>query len=565
MILTPDYLSLDFNTALEKLKSELKKSDTFKDYNYNGSNISILMELMSYFSDLNTFFSNKMFKNVFSETSDIYECVNRLSRQKGYEPKGKRSGRATINLTIDNIHVGDIIKVYPWKQFDSGRLTESEEQIKYSTISTTEGISTGTSHTIEVPIKQGEVLNLTGFTGEDLIDNELILPSDYAYDNEINDTNPSIQLSVNGVIWNRISDFFNEIDPLTNEDNVYMFIYDKYERNKISFNSTRNVPEKSDIIEITALKSLGVNGSIGADSDEEWTFDNTKNVEINYNNVLSFIDNDSLSLSLTAASIGASDPETIAEIKNNSQSNMHSQFRNITSTDYISHLTERSDIIMANAWGEQEISPSGGSIQEYNKVHLSTIPNEWNNSTIQTSASNFTTNWGTSASIMLPSEYSNSWSNELKIYLLPRKMMTSYEVFSLPELVYFSFKIGIRINRLYVFSNVKQDVLDKLIYYFRSANQNFNSIINFNDISEYILDLNNISSDNNYLNILGIRNLNIRDINTSKIIYESNQQNNFPYWADSQYVGENQLRRIQLGYNQFPILSSDTTSIIEEI
>jgi hypothetical protein len=60
---TPEYLSIDFLSLIEKFKTELRNSDVFKDYNFEGSNIAILMELNAYVSELNTFFINKVAKN----------------------------------------------------------------------------------------------------------------------------------------------------------------------------------------------------------------------------------------------------------------------------------------------------------------------------------------------------------------------------------------------------------------------------------------------------------------------------------------------------------------------
>ena len=57
----------------------------------------------------------------------------------------------------------------------------------------------------------------------------------------------------------------------------------------------------------------------------------------------------------------------------------------------------------------------------------------------------------------------------------------------------------------------------------------------------------------------------MRDINISESVFESNTIGNYPYWVESSYTGkDNQLRKIQLGLNQFPILSHDTLLIQEE-
>ena len=81
---TPDYLNIDYNTYVAKFKELLAQSDIYRDFDFEGSNISLILEMMAYYGDVNTYFINKIAKNVYMETADIYECVNRLARQTGY-------------------------------------------------------------------------------------------------------------------------------------------------------------------------------------------------------------------------------------------------------------------------------------------------------------------------------------------------------------------------------------------------------------------------------------------------------------------------------------------------
>jgi hypothetical protein len=567
---TPEYLSIDFISLIEKFKTELGKSDIFKDYDFEGSNIAILMELNAYVSELNTFFINKVAKNTFLETADVYEAANRLARQQGYEAKGTRSARCTIQLTVSGANAGDIIRVLPWKQLNSGRSDIDGNEILFATTASVQVTAAGGLQTIDVPIRQGELITLTGYTGDDLIDNELILPTEYGYDDDLTDEYPSIRVAVNDIQWTRLSDFY--LDVLTpNSDDVYMFIYDRYRRNKVVFNQGRNVPAETDTISIIALDSLGTNGSIGADVDETWSIESTELVEITPSGGIPYyVNNDTLTISLTTASIGAAAAETIDEIRFNSQSALRAQFRNVNANAYNSYLSARSDVIKANAYGEQDLVPSGaGDPEEYNVVHISVIPEAYASNTIQVSAGSFTTDWGLTGSIDVPTVYSTSWADELLLYLRPRKMICAYEIMEVPDLVYFSFEIGIRKKRIYEFIDIQTDVLAKLVYYFREENQEFNSEIDFNDITEYLVDTTEVAPDNNFENIRGIRNLNIRDINVSKTVYEYNvnpdNPNLFPKWTIAPWTNrDNMLRPIQLGLNQFPYLSSDTVRIVEE-
>lgn len=565
---SPEYLSLDFLTLIEKFKTELESSDIFKDYDFEGSNISTLIELNAYISELWVYYANKIAKNTFLETADVYEAANRLSRQIGYEPKGTRAARCTIQVAVSGTQAGDILRVLSWKQLDSGRQDTDGNQIQFATTSSVQVTASGTSTTINIPVRQGEIVDLTGYTGDDLIDNELILPQEYGYDDDLTDTVPSVRLTVNDTEWTRLSDFY--LDTIDDSDDVYMFVYDRYRRNKIVFNSAFNVPTTSDDIALKVLDSLGEDGSIGADSDETWSILSDELIELTRGITTSYVDNDNISISLSAASIGASAPETIDEIRFNAQSALSSQFRDVNATAYNSYLSARSDIVKAVAYGEQDLVPSGGNPQEYNIVHLSVIPEQYGNSTIQTSAGTFVTDWSSSGSTLVPTQYNTSWKNTLLLYLRPRKMIGAYETFEVPELVYFSFEIGIRKKRIYNFSDISNDVLNKLIYYFRNNNQDFNGEVDFNDIQEYLIDTSEVSPTDNFEYIKGIRNLNIRDINCSKTIYAYDSDENdytlYPRWVESPWTNrDNTLRTIQLGLSQFPVLSSDTVRIVEEV
>ena len=567
---TPEYLSIDYQSLINKFKQELQQSEVFKDYDFEGANISVLMELNSYISELNTFFINKVAKNNFLETADVYEAANRLARQVGYESKGTRSARCTLQVSVSGTQAGDVLRVLPWKQLDSGRQEPTEgNQILFATTASVQVTASGNWTTINVPVRQGQVNTITGYTGDDLIDNELILPTEYAYDDDLVDGFPSIRITVNDTQWTRLSDFYLDVIPEAS-DNVYMFIYDRYRRNKVVFNSSRNVPTVDDSISVTVLNSLGIDGSIGADVDETWVIQDDEFIEITRGITTNYVSNESITVSLSAASIGASAPETIDEIRFNSASALRSQFRDVNSVAYNSYLSARSDVVKANAYGEQDLVPSGaGDPQLYNIVQISVIPEEYGNNTIQTSASSITTDWGETATVLVPTRYSAAWEEELLLYLRPRKMISAYEIMIVPDLVYFSFEIGVRKKRIYEFTDIARDVLNKLIYYFRPENQLFNSEVDFNDIVEYLLDTSNVSPDDEFTFIKGVRNLNIRDINSNKTIYSYDSNVNdstlYPRWVDAPWIDrDNMLRPVQLGLNQFPYLSSDTVKILEE-
>jgi hypothetical protein len=560
---TPEYLSIDFNTLIVKLREELQNSAIFNDYNYEGSNISVLIELMSYQGELNTFFLNKLAKNIYLETTDIYENASRLARQVGYNAKGHRSAKSTITIDVTSggtVSTGDVLYIPAWKQINSS-LTYESEIIKYATTSAyTETVTSSGDHSFSIEVIQGVYTPITGYKGSDLIDNELLLPEYKFAHSEYENIKDVIEVYVNDEPWTRVDDFYEGISALGVDDDVFMFVYDKYERYKIVFSEARNTPTAEDGISLKALKSLGANGGAAAT-----TIITPEDLFMRNLTTDAWIDNSVFSVSNSAASLGAEDPEIISTIKENAKSIQHAQKRNVSKEDYRSNLQERADIITANVWGEQDLYPSGGHVDEYNKINITVIPSQWESNTISVSASTWSPTPGVSGSISTPYDFSSSYQSSLELYLEPRKIITTYEVFQIPELVYFYFEIGLRLKRLYTFTDVQLDIYNKLNYWFRSDNKSFADEINFMDIEEYLMNTTETSPTDTFENIKGIRNLNIRDIDVNTTIYEPNNQVwNYPQYTTSSWSNENTLRSIKLGINQFPVLSLDTLSIINE-
>ncbi len=559
--LVPDYLNVDFTTLIARIKEQLAASEIFQDFNYEGSNFAILIELLAYTGEMNTYLLNKIAKNVHIETADIYEAVNRNARQMGYEPKGAVSARGTVSVSVTGATPGHQYLLNQFSQMECpDELDEDNNSIKYANVTNYTIEPTGATMDFNIEVKQGEVTALSGYLGKDLIDNQLLLPSNYAYDNDIDDDYPSLELLIDNLAWTRVAEFYDDLSALKNDDDVYMFIYDKYERAKIIFNSSRNIPSDDSTLDMTVLSTLGAEGNVAAGSirgiPTQFIYNNTSDT---------WLPIDTITITNPLATTGGQNRETIDVIKSNAQAGLKSQFRNITTSDYQTHMELRTDVIQGNAWGEQDLTPSG-AVQEFNKVYLSVIPDYWNARTINVTYEPWTTSWNTSGMIMVPSGYNNTYETDLKAWVEDRKMISTYEVFKSPGLVYFSFEFGVRKKRTYTFEDISTDLKNKLIYYFRSANQNFGSIINFNDILEYLLDTTEVSADDTFTNIKGIRNLNLRDLEINVTVYEYNTAGDVPYYMElsTEYTGENQLRRVQLGPRQYPILHEQSIVIAEE-
>lgn len=550
-----NYLDIDFNTFIEKQKEILEDSDTFRDYNYEGSNLSVLLQLLAYQMELNTYYQNQIAKNVFHDTANLYNTIHRLSSLIGYNAKGYYAAYTDITITVNGGYSeGDQLYIPKYSIFKTEDGLEFVNTKDYTITMPTSG-----EYSFDIGVKEGVHSNLS-YTGNDLVEYEIYLPNrQYDHDNNVTNDEKSIRVYVNDEEWTRLDNFYQSFSELSDENNVYLFSYNKNKNYTVSFSPSRNYPRDIDIISIDLIETNGSEGSVGSNEITVVETDFITNITTGDD-----ISIDNVELTNTNSSVNAADPETVDQVRDNSRTNINTQFRCVTKNDFKTYLEVRNDVYSANAWGEKEVNPLG-NIQEYNNIYLSVIPNEWGSSTITTSTSGWSPVDGTTVDISIPSEYSNVYQESLSEYLEPRKGFNLFENWTLPELVYFYFEIGIEIKRNYNLNNVIRDIKNKMLYYFSEENRSFNDTIDFREIESVIKDTSYVSNSDNFSQVSGIKYFTFRDISLTGKIYEY-LSDNYPQYYMEEYEAyiDNILRPIKLGHNQFPQVTEDSILVYNE-
>lgn len=95
-----DLTSLDFTLIKENLKNYLKEQKIFQDYDFEGSNINVLLDVMAYNSYLNGFYLNMIGNEMFLDTALLRDSVISHTKELNYVPRSFRSATANVNLTI---------------------------------------------------------------------------------------------------------------------------------------------------------------------------------------------------------------------------------------------------------------------------------------------------------------------------------------------------------------------------------------------------------------------------------------------------------------------------------
>ena len=91
---------LDFDSYKDSLKTFLKSQDRFKDYDFDGSNLSVLLDVLSYNTYQNAFYLNMVSNEMFLDSAKLRDSVISHAKELNYLPRSFRSSSATIKLII---------------------------------------------------------------------------------------------------------------------------------------------------------------------------------------------------------------------------------------------------------------------------------------------------------------------------------------------------------------------------------------------------------------------------------------------------------------------------------
>ena len=98
------FTSLDFDQIKVQIKDFLRSNSNFTDFDFEGSNFSILIDTLAYNTYINAFNANLVANESFLDSATIRENVVSLARNIGYVPRSKTASIATVN--IGNIDLG---------------------------------------------------------------------------------------------------------------------------------------------------------------------------------------------------------------------------------------------------------------------------------------------------------------------------------------------------------------------------------------------------------------------------------------------------------------------------
>lgn len=149
--------SLDFDTLKESLKTYLSTQSVFKDFDFEGSNINVLLDILSHNSYLNSFYLNMVASEMFLDSAQKWDTVVSHAKELNYVPRSSKSSVANVNLTVDTTGISAPFTIPKGTLFTG---TNSNGTFSYATRSESTYTSSNTVYSVEnLQIYEGVYVN----------------------------------------------------------------------------------------------------------------------------------------------------------------------------------------------------------------------------------------------------------------------------------------------------------------------------------------------------------------------------------------------------------------------
>jgi len=346
---------LDFDLIKSNLKDYLRAQSKYNDYDFEGSGLSILLDILAYNTHYNAMTAHFALNEAFLDSAQIRGNVVSHGKLLGYVPRSTTASTARLNITVDN-PVGtpppSSITLERGTKFISVIDGEEFPFVVVDSQTSYYKVSTNTYRFENVAIKQGILKTITYRIDE----------YDEAQKFEITDEDVDtstmrvrIKANDNSTAY-QIYTKFSSLVNIGSNSNVYFIQENSAAKYEIYFGDgiIGSKPSSNNIVEVQYVYTSG----------------EASNGARNFNIVSEIGGNSDIELETISASAGGSARESIESIRFNSPLTYITQNRAVTADDYKSIIQrEYGDIDAISVWGGEDASPP-----DYGKVYIAIKP-----------------------------------------------------------------------------------------------------------------------------------------------------------------------------------------------
>ena len=334
----------DFDAIKSNLKSFLQGQTSFQDYDFEGSSLNVLLDILSYNTHYLAYLANMSTNELYLDSADIRNNIVSLAKMIGYTPSSPRAPMASIDIQINN-GSGTSVTMSKGTVFTTTVENTSYQYVTNSDITITP--SSGVYKFSSVPIYEGSLVTFKYTNDVNDVDQKFIIPSANA------DTSTllvKIQNSSTDTTTNTYSlaGGYNSVDA---NSKVYFIQEGQDGKYEVYFGDGINGKALVDG-NIVILEYIVTNKSV-SNSASSFTLSG---------NVGGFSD---VTITTISNSQGGSDGESDESIRHNAPLQYAAQDRAVTTTDYETLVQSiYPNALSVSAWGgEDDETPRYGIVK----------------------------------------------------------------------------------------------------------------------------------------------------------------------------------------------------------
>ena len=100
-----NFTNLDFDQIKTSIKSYLRSNSNFTDYDFEGSNLSTIVDVLAYNTYISSYNANMVSNEVFIDSATLRENVVSLARNIGYVPRSRTAARSASGAAMSKYDV----------------------------------------------------------------------------------------------------------------------------------------------------------------------------------------------------------------------------------------------------------------------------------------------------------------------------------------------------------------------------------------------------------------------------------------------------------------------------
>jgi len=352
------YVNLDYDQIKSSIRDYLRANTNFTDYDFEGSNLSIIIDALAYNTYTTAYNTNMAANECFLDSATLRENVVALARNIGYVPRSRRSARAKISFTVDGLSETSTLTI------NSGIICNGAGDNTNYIFCIPEDITTpvteGVAEFNNVEIYEGN------FVSQEFTVDSSLFNQRYILDNSFIDTS-TIKVKVKSSSTATSSVTYQQIDNIigiTSTSSSYLLQEIEDERYELIFgdNVIGKKLSNNNVITVSYIVTDGKEGNGASEFSFVGNITNQDGGSINAD-LISLVSTDEKSRD-------GDDIESISSIKYYAPRIYSSQYRAVTSSDYESVLGYiYPNVESVTAFGGEEMSPP-----RFGKVFISVKP-----------------------------------------------------------------------------------------------------------------------------------------------------------------------------------------------